>query len=124
MGVADDQPDPGQATGDQAAQEPGPAGPILGGAQLQAEDLAVPGSVDPGSDQRGGVDYPTLLPDLDAQGVQPHEPIGAGVQGPVAPGRDQLIQLAADSGAWDLDRLVMPMAWAMSSTRRVETPST
>ena len=60
VGIADDQPDPGQATGDQAAQEPGPAGPVLGGAQLQAEDLAVPGGVDPGGDQRGGIDYPTL----------------------------------------------------------------
>ena len=47
VGVADDQLDPGQATGDQAAQEPGPAGAVLGGAQLQAEDLAVPCGVDP-----------------------------------------------------------------------------
>jgi hypothetical protein len=84
----------------------------------------VPGGVDPGGDQRGGVDHPTLLTDLDAQGVQPHEHIGAGVQGPIAPGRDQLIELAADSGDLGLGQAGDPMAWAMSSTRRVETPST
>jgi hypothetical protein len=42
VGVADDELDPGQAPGDQATQEPGPGRAVLGGAQLQAKDLAVP----------------------------------------------------------------------------------
>jgi hypothetical protein len=98
VGVADDQLDAGKATGDQAAQKPSPAGAVLGSAQLQAKDLAVPCGVDPGGDQRGGVDHSTHLTDLDVEGVQPDEHIGAGIQRPVAPGRDQLIQLTTDPG--------------------------
>ena len=98
VGVGDHQLDPSKATGDQAAQEPGPAGAVLGRAQLQPQDLPMPVGVDPGGDQRRGVDHPTLHPDLDDQRVQPHQHIGVGVQGPVAPGRHQLIQLGADPG--------------------------
>ena len=52
--------------------------------------------VDPGGDQRGGVDHPARLADLDDQGVQPHKHVRAGIQGAVAPGSDQLVQLATD----------------------------
>jgi hypothetical protein len=49
--------------------------------------------------------------------------------GPASNGRLRQAATSSSSSAqtretWDLDRLVMPMAWAMSSTRRVETPST
>ena len=42
MGVAGDQPDSLEPPGDQAAQERRPARPVLGAAQLQPEQLAVP----------------------------------------------------------------------------------
>ena len=51
MGVGGDQRDPGQAAGGQVAEERQPAGAVLGGGDLQAEDLAVPVGVDPGGDQ-------------------------------------------------------------------------
>jgi hypothetical protein len=98
VGVGDHQLDPGKAAADQATQEPGPAGAVLSGAQLQAEDLPVACGVDPGGDQRGGVDHPARLADLNDQRVQPHEHVRASVQRPVAPGRDQLVQVAADPG--------------------------
>jgi hypothetical protein len=97
VGVADDQPDPDRPRATRPRRNPVQLAPSSA-APSSRKDLAVPCSVDPGADQCGGVDHPTLLPDLDAQGVQPHEHIGAGVQRPVAPGRDQLIELAADSG--------------------------
>ena len=51
MRVAGDQPDAGQAAGDQVAQERQPARTVLGGGDLQAEDLAVPVAVHPGRHQ-------------------------------------------------------------------------
>ncbi|CMT44038.1 Uncharacterised protein [Mycobacterium tuberculosis] len=51
MGVAGDQRDPGQAAGDQVAEERQPAGPVLGGGDLDAQDLSVALGVDAGGDQ-------------------------------------------------------------------------
>ena len=48
VGVGGDQRDPGQAAGGQVAEERQPAGPVLGGGDVDAEDLAVPVGVDPG----------------------------------------------------------------------------
>ncbi len=46
VGVAGDQRDPGQAAGDQVAEERQPAGPVLGGGDLDAQDLSVALGVD------------------------------------------------------------------------------
>ena len=51
VGVGGDQRDPGQAAGDQVAEERQPAGAVLGGGDVEAEDLAVPVGVDAGGDQ-------------------------------------------------------------------------
>ena len=51
VGVGDDQPDPGQATGGQRSQERQPAGAVLVGGDVQAEDLAVAVGVDTDRDQ-------------------------------------------------------------------------
>jgi hypothetical protein len=67
--------------------------------------------VDPGGDQRGGVDHPTLLPELDAQGVQPS---GAASRGRLGQAATSASSSPPTRETWDLDRLVMPLAWAMS----------
>ena len=96
MGVAGHQPDARQPAGDQAAQKPCPARPVLGAAQLQPEQLPVPVGVAGGGDQHRGVADPPTLADLHRQRIDPQEGIGPGVQRPVAPGRHQLVQLGAD----------------------------
>jgi hypothetical protein len=47
VGIGDDQLDPGQAASDQPAQQRQPAGAILAGGDVEAEDLPVPVGVDP-----------------------------------------------------------------------------
>jgi hypothetical protein len=96
MGVGGDQLDAVQAAGDQATQEPGPDRAVLGCADVEPEDLPMPVGVAGGGDQHRGVADPPALADLHRQRIDPQEGIGAGVQGPVTPGIDQLIQLAAD----------------------------
>ena len=54
VGVGGDQADAGEAAGDQVAEERQPAGAVLGGGHLQAEDLPVAVGVYPGREQ--GVD--------------------------------------------------------------------
>ena len=80
MGIGDRQRDPGQAAGHQAAQERQPAGAVLAGDDVQAEDLPVPVGVDPDRDQGVHVDGPAVLADLLGQRVQPQERVRAGVQ--------------------------------------------
>lgn len=84
MGVGDDQLDPGQAAGDQPAQERQPAGAVLGGGHVEAEDLAVPVGVHPGRHERVHVDHAAVLADLHDQGVYPDEGVGPLVEGPLA----------------------------------------
>jgi hypothetical protein len=54
VGVAGDQLDARQATSDQAAQEAGPARPVLGRADVEPEDLPMTLGVDRGGDQDRG----------------------------------------------------------------------
>jgi hypothetical protein len=70
VGVGDDQLDAGQAAGGQGAQEGEPAGAVLGGGDVDAEDLAVPVGVDADRDQGVDVDDPVALADLLGQGVR------------------------------------------------------
>ena len=65
--VGVDQPHPGQAAGAQRPPEAQPAGPVLGGGHVQAQDFAVALGVDPGGDQSVHVDHPALLSDLEHQ---------------------------------------------------------
>jgi hypothetical protein len=64
------------------------------------------------------------LADLDDQRIQPYEHVRAGVQRPVAPRCHELVELGADPGDLGLRQAGDAIAWAMSSTRRVDTPST
>ena len=61
VGVAGDQFDPGQAAGGQRPQERQPARAVLGGGDVDAQDLAVALGVDPDRDQRVHVDHPARL---------------------------------------------------------------
>ena len=48
--VGGHQPDSGEAAGGQVAEERQPAGAVLGGGHVQAEDLPIAVGVDPGSE--------------------------------------------------------------------------
>jgi hypothetical protein len=84
MRIADHELDTGQAAGDQPAQERQPPGPVLGGGDVEAEDLPVPVGVDPGGDQGMHVDHPAVLADLDRQRIDPHERVRPRIQRPLA----------------------------------------
>lgn len=69
MGIAGDQPDPGQAAGHQVSEERVPRRFGLRGCDLQPEDLAVSVAVDAGRDEHDGVDHPAAFSDLHRQRV-------------------------------------------------------
>jgi hypothetical protein len=73
VGIGGDQLDPGKAAGGQVAEEAQPAGAVLTGGDLDAEDLPVPVGVDAGRDQRVHRHDPAALADLEDQGVSGHE---------------------------------------------------
>jgi hypothetical protein len=80
--VGGDQLDAGQAAGGQVPEEPRPPRAVLGGGDLQAQDLPVPVGVDPGGEQRVDAGDPAALADFQHQGVRGQERIGPGVQRP------------------------------------------
>ena len=97
MGVGDDERHPGEPAGHQAAQKGRPARPVLGGEDVEAEDLSVPLGVDAGGDDGRHADHPAALSHLVEQRVHPHVGVGPGIEGPVAelghPGVEVLGQL-------------------------------
>lgn len=93
MRVADDERYPGEAPGDEPAEEGEPTGAVFGGDDIEAEDFAVTVVVDPDRDDHGDVDDPAALADLLGQGVHPHIGVGPRVEGPVPELGDHLIEL-------------------------------
>ena len=84
----------------------------------------MPVGVDTGATSAAVLTTRPRLADLDDQRIQP-----TNTYGPASNGRLRHAATSSSSSAqtretWDFDRLVMPIAWAMSSTRRVDTPST
>jgi hypothetical protein len=77
--IGGDQLDPGQAAGDQVAEEPQPAGAVLAAGDVQAEDLPVSVGVDTGGHQGVHADDPAALADLEHQRVSGHEGERTGV---------------------------------------------
>ena len=118
VGVAGDQPDPGQAAGDEVGEELVPRRPGLAGGDPHAEDLAVPVAVDAGREQHDGVDHAAALADLHRQRVGGHEgERPGGVEGPVAELLDVLVEVGGHPrhlglrqrvDAQGLDQLVHP----------------
>ena len=124
VGIGGDQLDPGQAAGVQAAEQGQPAGLGLGRADVDAEDLAVPVSVDAGRDQDVGVDHPAALADLHRQRVRGQERVRARRPGAGSgsPRRGRRARVAITETC-DFDSRVMPRVSTSFSIRRVETPS-
>ena len=124
MGIRGDELDATQAAGVQTTEQGQPAGLGLGRADVHAEDLAVPISVDAGRDQDVGVDDPTALADLHRQRVRGHERVRALVEWPGAEVLDVRVELLGHHRlTCDFDNLVMPKVSTSFSIRRVETPS-
>jgi len=86
VGVAGDQFDPVQAAGGQVTEELQPTGAVLGGGDVDAEDLPVAVGVDTGRDQGVHPGDPAALPDLQHQGVRGDERVRALVE-PAVPER-------------------------------------
>ena len=80
--VGGDQHYPGQAAGDQAAEERQPPGAVLGGGDVEAEDLPLAAGVDPGGDQPVHQHRAATLTDPQGQRVGLHEPVRAAIQRP------------------------------------------
>jgi hypothetical protein len=78
--VGGDELNAGQAAGGQVPEEGQPAGAVLGGGDLQAEDLPMPVGVHAGGDQGVHAHHPAALADLQDQRVGGHERVGTGVQ--------------------------------------------
>ena len=94
MGVGDDQLDAAQAAPAQLAQELGPEGLGLRGADLHAEHLAPAVAVDADGDDRGNRDDAAVLADLHVGGVDPQ--IGpVALDRPVEEGLHLLVDLLA-----------------------------
>jgi hypothetical protein len=80
--IRGDQRDPGQASGDQRAQERQPTGAVLTRHDVEPEDLALAVGGDPDRDQGVHDHRAAVLADLLGQRVQPQERVRAGVQRP------------------------------------------
>lgn len=93
VGVGDDQAYSGQPAGGQRAQEGQPAGAVFVRGDLQAEDFSAAVSVDTNRDQSVDIDRAAVFTDLDDQGVDPDERVGAGIQRPVTECLDLRVQV-------------------------------
>ena len=121
VGVGDDQLDAAQAAPGELAQEVGPEGLGLGGADLHAEHLAPAVGVDADGDDDGDRDDAAGLADLHVGGVDPQiRPVA--LDRPVEEGLHPLVDLLAQPATWLLEMPLMPMALTRSSTERVEMP--
>jgi hypothetical protein len=109
----------------EVAEERQPAGAVLAGGDLDAEDLAVPVGVDAGRDQHVHRHHPAALADLEhvsasaatnVNGPASVEPAGAELL-------DVLVELLGHLETCDLLRPVMPRVCTSLSIRRVDTPS-
>ena len=118
VGVGGDEPDPGQAAGDEVGEERVPRTSGFGGGDLQSQNLSVPVAVDPGGDVDDGVDHPAALTHLHDHGVGRDERERAGIaQGTVPELVDVFIEVCGHAGdlglrqavdAEGLDELVHP----------------
>ncbi len=98
MGVGDDEGDPGQPPGDEAAEERRPARSILGGDHVDAEDLAVAVGVHAGRDHRRDRDDPAALAHLVEERVEPEVGVGALIEGAVPELGHLLVEVLRELG--------------------------
>jgi len=86
--VADDELHAGEAALDQVAQERRPGGGILGGEDVETEDLTVALGVHGAGHHAADLADASLLAHPDREGVEPQVGVGALVEGPRAEGGD------------------------------------
>ena len=98
VGVGDDEGHPGQPPGHQAAQKRRPARPVLGGDEVETEDLSVAVGVHPGGHDDRHVHDPAALAHLLGEGVEPDVGVGTGVEGTVAEGGHLLVEGLGELG--------------------------
>ncbi len=123
MGIRDYELDAAQAAPCQRAQELGPEGLGLGGADRDAQHLASAVAVDGDGDDDRDRDNPTGGADFNIGGIQPE--IGpVAFQWPVEEGGDLSSISVHNRLTWLLEIPVMPIALTKSSTERVDTPWT
>ena len=123
VAIGGDQLHAGQAAGGQAAQERQPPGAVLGGGDVQAQDLRSPPAFTPVAIRACTFTVRSPLADLLGQRVDPHECVRPGVQ---RPGRNCVTissSFAAITLTCDFDSFVTPRLSASFSTHRVLTPS-
>jgi hypothetical protein len=72
VGVGDDQLHPGQPTGPERPQKPGPERAVLGVTHCEAKDLTAAVTADAGGDDHGLRDDPAVDPSLAIGGVDEH----------------------------------------------------
>ncbi|NQE72679.1 hypothetical protein NG2371_07172 [Nocardia gamkensis] len=94
VGVAGDELDAREAAGNQVTEKRQPAGTVLAGGDLDAEDFAVALGVDAGRDQTVHVDHAPVLADFQHQGVGGDERVRALVERAAAEGFHLGIQVA------------------------------
>lgn len=134
VGVGGHQPHPGQTAGNQRSEERQPTGPVLGGGHLDSQDFPVTLGVHSDRDQGVHVDHPTVLADLEDEGVGGDKGVRAGVQGSAAECFDLGVEVLGHDADLRLGspkhfvqggtpRPVMPNESTSFSIRRVETPS-
>ncbi len=98
MGVGDDELDPRQPPGHERAQEGRPGRGVLGGDDVEADDLAPALGVDGGGDDRRDVHHPAALAHLLGEGVDPQVAIGALVQGALPELGHHGVELGGEAG--------------------------
>jgi len=105
-----DQPDSGQAAGDEVGEELVPPRTGFGCGHAHAEDLPVPVAVDAGGEQDDGVDHAAAFADLLGQGVGGDKGERAGgVEGAGAELLDVLVSRSASiRDTWDFNSESMP----------------
>jgi hypothetical protein len=124
VGVAGDQPDSGQAAGDQATKERRPACPVLGAAQLQPSSSRYPSAL-----QAVATSTAVLHTRPPSRTFMLNASTHTNPYGPASSGRLRHASTTSSSSAQirdtcDLEIPSSPIARATSSTRRVDTPST
>jgi site-specific DNA recombinase len=97
VGIADHQPHPAQAAGDQLAAELQPERPALAGADGHPEHALLAGLAHAEGDHGRLADHPPVGAHLLIGGVEEDVRVGGIVQRPLAEGGQLLVQLAADA---------------------------
>lgn len=96
--IGDDELHPREAAGNEPAEEGGPVGSVLRGADVTAKNLASAIGVDARGDDHGHLDDPPLLADALREGVHPDVAIRTGIERALQEGADLPVQLGADAG--------------------------